>query len=280
MANPIAAPPAKLQFPVEVIGADLYGQQFYERARTLTIHRSGVSILMDNTLSPDSEVVVRNPETNEEAVAFIVGQTRADGADRVYWLAFVDPAAELWHIHFPTAGAARMVRLECSGCHSVCTHSLTDIELEILGATRELTRPCKSCDSSRVWRETTREGTEQKPGDSAGQDANPRLANSPIEERRKNRRAKMKTSACIRFSGMEVVVACEDISKGGFRFTSRKEYPQGIRLEVAVPYTKSSMNIFGLASITYCHKMPDGQFRHGVTFIKTRGSSGWDAWDP
>src|SRR5580704_3307273 len=81
-------------------------------------------------------------------------------------------------------------------------------------------------------------------------------------------RRRSKKSACVRHSGVEVVVACEDISKGGFRFTSRKEYPQGTRVEAAVPYTKSSNNIFTLAGIIYCHKMPDGQFRHGVTYIK------------
>ena len=73
-----------------------------------------------------------------------------------------------------------------------------------------------------------------------------------------------------------MVVACEDISKGGFRFTSHKEYPQGTRVEAAVPYTKSSNNIFTLAGIIYCQKMPDGQYRHGVTYIKNRGSIGWD----
>ena len=275
MANPIATTPAKLQFPVEVIGADHYGQQFFERTRTLTIHRNGVSIPLANTVAPDSEVILRNPENNEEAIAFIVGQTR-DDTGHVYWLAFLDPSAAPWHVQFPAVVAARMVELECSGCHSMCAHSLSDIELEILGATRELTRPCKNCDMSRIWRETSREAMEKKPGNSSGQDPSPGLNASPIEERRENRRMAMKTVACVRFSGVEVVVACEDISKGGFRFTSRKEYPAGTRVEAAVPYTKSSNNIFCLAGILYCHKMPDGQFRHGVTYIKTRGSIGWD----
>jgi len=49
-----------------------------------------------------------------------------------------------------------------------------------------------------------------------------------------------------------------------------------MRVEAAVPYTKFSTNIFSLASIIYCHKMPDAQFRHGVTYTKTSGSIGWD----
>jgi PilZ domain len=276
VANPIATPPAKHQLPVEVIGADLYGQQFFELTRTHTIHRNGVSILLANNVAPDSEVIVRNPETNEEAIALVVGQAREENTGLVYGLVFLDPSANLWHMQFPAAGAAQMVQLECSGCHSVCTLSLSDIEVDIFETTRELTRPCKNCNSSRTWRETGREVTEKKPGTSPGNDPNPKSIASPIEERRTNRRMPMKTAACVRFSGVEVVVACEDISKGGFRFTSRKEYPVGTRVEVAAPYTKFSTNIFSLAGIIYCHKMPDGQFRHGVTYIKPRGSIGWD----
>jgi hypothetical protein len=86
----------------------------------------------------------------------------------------------------------------------------------------------------------------------------------------------MKMTACIRFSGLEDVVTCEDISKSGFRFVGRKEYRQATRVEVSVPYTKSSNNMFSLASIVYCLKLPDGRYRHGVSYTKTSGSIGWD----
>jgi PilZ domain len=276
VANPISTPPAKLDLPVEVIGADVYGRQFLESTRTVTIHRHGVSILLACKLAPDSEVIVRNPETNEEAIATVVGQTPADGAGHVYGLAFLDPSADLWHIQFLASGPARIVHLECRGCHSVCTLSLSDIDLEVFGATRELIRSCKNCNTSGIWKETSLEVRTRKPGNSAGRDLNPKSVASPMEERRRNRRTAMKTSGCIRFSGLEVTVDCEDVSKGGFRYTSRKEYPEGTRIEAAVPYAKFSTNIFSQASIIYCHKMPDGQFRHGVTYTKTRVWAGWD----
>jgi PilZ domain len=276
VSDPIAAAPANLQLPVEVIGSDLYGQQFFESTHTVTIHRNGVSLLLENKVGPDCELILRNPETNEEAIAFVVGQAREDNAGHVYGLAFVDSAVNLWHVQFPSSGAARTVQLECAGCHSVCTLALSDIELEVFRATRELTRSCENCNASETWREIRQESTATKPDAAPAQDPNSKATASPIEERRKNRRMAMKKTACIRHSGVEVVVACEDISKGGFRFTSRKEYPQGIRLEAAVPYTKSSNNIFTLAGIIYCQKMPDGQYRHGVTYIKNRGSIGWD----
>jgi hypothetical protein len=276
LANSIPTPPANLQLPVEVIGCDLYGQQFFEDARTVTIHRGGVSILLANKLGPDSEVVLRNPENNEEAVALVVGQTSGDRAGHIYGLAFLNPSANPWRIQFPAAEEARVVHLKCSSCQSTGAISLSDIELEIFEATRELIRSCNDCNSFTAWREPRGETTEKKPGKSPVQDPNPATIESPIEERRKNRRSDMKTAACVRFSGVEVVVACEDISKGGFRFTSSKEYPQGTRMDVAVPYTRSSTNIFTPAGVIYCHKLPNGQFRHGVSYIRNRKSIGWD----
>lgn len=264
--QPIPIPLAKLRLPVEVIGADLHGQQFFTRTRTVTIQRNGVSIFLANKLGPESEVILRNPETNEEAVAFVSGQTSEGKTGYVYSLDFPNPSANPWRKLFPAAEAVRVVQLECSGCHSVSTLSLSDIEWEIFEANRELTRPCNGCHSLTTWRETSREPLE-KPSTSLRQNLNPSAIASPKQERRKNRRAGMKAAACIRFSGSEIVVACEDISKGGFRFASSKKYSEGTRVEAAVPYTKSSTNIFISARIIYCHKMPDGQFRHGVSYI-------------
>jgi len=186
----------------------------------------------------------------------------------------------------------------------VCAISLTDIELEIFEASRELTRSCDTCNSFMVWKETGSKAVRNKPVKSTEQITDPKVIEprvaapvtspgpppvpttvvspapspvaSPVEERRKNRRAGMKMTACIRFSGLEFVATCEDISKGGFRFTGAKEFPKGTRVDTAVPYAKSGTNIFVPSSIIYCHKMPDGQFRHGVSYTKNRRSSNWD----
>ena len=279
VANPIAMPPAKQQMPVEIIGADLYGQQFFEVAETLTIHRNGASILLSNKVAPDSELIVRNTETNEEAIASVMGQIREDVAGHVYGLAFLDPSADLWHIKLPAGAGARLVRLECSGCHSVHELSLSGIELEIYEAKGELTRSCKICNSTRAWREINLEAAKKQLGNPPEQKPNPPSTSSQADERRKNRRTKMKMTACVRYSGLEDIVACEDISKGGFRFIGPRKYREGTRVEVSAPYTKSNNNMFSMASITYSHKMADGQFRHGVSYTKTSGSIGWDPYD-
>jgi hypothetical protein len=272
MPNTSSAPSETFQVPVEIIGADLYGQQFLESTRTLTICRNGISTLLATELAPDSEVIVRNPEDGNEALAYVIGQTRENKSGEVYGFAFIDPSANLWHIPFPPSPEAISVELQCSRCHTARNHSFTEIEFEIFRVTRESIRFCKICNSPKIWRE---------PGAAPAAESQrlppPRPISTAAAERRKNKRTAMKTVACIRLSGMEVVVACENVSKGGFRFISCKEYPPGTTIEAAVPYTKSSTNIFCVSGIIYCHKMPDGQFRHGVTYIRKLGSIGRDS---
>jgi PilZ domain len=276
VSDPPVTPPAKQPLPVEVIGSDLFGQQFFELTQTLSIQRNGISISLERKMVPDSEVILRNPETGDEAIAFVVGQIPDDKTGHVYGLVFLDPSANLWHTQFAAVEATSTIQLQCSGCHSVCALSLSEIELEIFHATRELKRFCARCNSLMIWREPHREATGKKPVELPRPDLIPVVVAPPIEERRMNRRAGMKTVACVRHAGVEVIVNCEDISKGGFRFTSRREYPKGIRVEAAVPYTKFSTNIFISAAIIYCQKMPDGRFRHGVTYLKRPNSSGWN----
>jgi hypothetical protein len=270
VANLTDTPTANLELLVEIIGADIYGQQFFELARTVTIHRTSLSILLQNKLAPDTEVVVRNPETNKETIARVVAEARQSADSYVYGLVILDPSADLWQMRLPDAATAETVELECDGCHSARSFTLSEIELEIFKATKQLTQPCMTCKCSSVWKQTSRVAAPEP------QNPDSKPVESSWLQRRASRRTPMKAVACVRFSGVDTIVDCEDLSKGGFRFKSRKEYPAGTRLEVAVPYTKFSTNVFSPAGIVYCKKLPDGQFRHGVTYIKSRGPAGWD----
>lgn len=273
--NALEATPANTQLPVDIIAADVCGQQFFETTQALAIHRNGVLVSLANDLAPDSEVVVHNPDTDEEAAAYVVGRAISKNGGHVYGLAFLDRSANLWHRNFPAA-APRIVRVECSGCRSVMPVSLSDIEWELFQITRELTLSCEACKANKVWKAASLEVTGLAP---AGSQEQPKIVApvaSPMDERRKNRRTKMRMDACIKFSGMETIVACEDVSRGGFRFTSHREFPDGMQMEAAAPYARSSTNIFCLARITYCHRTPDGKFRHGVSYIQKTDLISWD----
>lgn len=272
MSNTVETPPNKVDLPVEIIGADANGRQFLERTRTISVHKTGVSVALASELQPDTQVIVRNPDNSEEAMAVVVGRAPGDTSGIVYGLAFVEPNTDLWKLQFSASGPAKVVHLQCTGCGSVCTLLLSDIDLEIFGNTRELLRSCATCNSLGIWRETSMDARTKKMEAAPAPQANTGSIPSASEDRRKNRRTTMKMAACVRFSGIELVVDCEDVSKGGFRFKSQREYPQGTLVETAVPFTKSSNNIFGPATISYCQKTPDGKFRHGVTYIKSRST--------
>jgi len=277
MTSVVGAFPTEIQMPVEVIGCDLSGQQFFETTETLTISRNEVSILLTRKLTADTEVVLRNPETNEEATACIVGQLPSDGDGHVYELVFLDPAVNLWHIKFPSTVSSRIVQLACSRCHGVGEQSLSELEVELLETAHELRLPCRKCNSLTKWRDSASVPPSKSPAGRAKQNPVPVSLAPPKEDRRKNKRSAMKMTASIRYSGMESVVTCDDISKGGFRFTCRKQYPAGTRVEVAVPYAPSTTNIFSLAVIKYCIPTTDGQFRHGVARLKNSSSDPWDS---
>jgi hypothetical protein len=253
---------AAVALQIEVVGSNLTGQQFMERTRTITITRDGATILLAIKLAPESELIVRNLLTNEEAVARVVGHIKEDAAGHVYGIAFVDSSVDLWGVQFSKAESDEHTRMECSGCQSVQAVSLTGIEKEIFESKGALTRHCESCKSSTIWKQTTREVS---PGKNRKEETAPPLR----EEHRKDRRTAVKLAACIRHSGRDEVVACEDMSRGGFRFKGRKQYPEGIRIEAAVPYAPSSVNIFVSARIVYHQKLSDGSHRHGVTYLKT-----------
>jgi hypothetical protein len=73
MANEPSASTLTSELQIEVFGEDLDGRQFVEHTRTLIMTREGATIPMVCKLAPDSELIIRNPATNEEALARVVG---------------------------------------------------------------------------------------------------------------------------------------------------------------------------------------------------------------
>ena len=100
--------------------------------------------------------------------------------------------------------------------------------------------------------------------------AAPQAAARP-EDRRKHARARVKFKACIRRAGMpDDVVSCEDMSRGGLRFKSRKQYFENTMIEVAVPYSSGGQSIFVPAQIVYVHETPgEGVYHCGVAYTKS-----------
>ena len=95
-----------------------------------------------------------------------------------------------------------------------------------------------------------------------------RKAAVPLDNRRKHTRTKVSYKACVRRSGFtDDVVTCEDMSKGGLCFKSRKKYFERTAIEVAVPYSPGGNAIFVPAEIAWVVEItPDKLYKCGVAY--------------
>ncbi len=86
--------------------------------------------------------------------------------------------------------------------------------------------------------------------------------------RRRHVRTRVSFTACVRVNHLhEEVVECENVSKGGLCFRSRKQYSDGAAIEVAVPYSPGQPAIFVAAQIRRVEELPAaGMFRYGVAY--------------
>src|ERR1700676_3776248 len=261
MTTQLLASPAAVKLQIEVVGSDLDGQHYIQRTHTVSITQDGATILLAKKLAPESELIVRNLQTSEEAIVRVVGHIREDTAGHLYGVAFADPSVDLWRIPFLPPKSVKSLVLECSRCHVVKALPLTEIEMEIFESKRALTCRCECSALSTIWKETTREeSAHARP--QAVADAHPATG----QEQRKYKRTTVKAVACIRCAGREEVVECEDMSRGGFRFKSRKQYPPGTQIEAAMPYLKANMNIFVPGEIAYHQELSAVSHRHGVAY--------------
>jgi hypothetical protein len=93
---------------------------------------------------------------------------------------------------------------------------------------------------------------------------------APPANRRRYPRVKVTYSACIRHPDRgDEIVTCEDMSKGGLRFKSRKQYYAQSLIEVAVPYHPGQPAIFVPARIVFVESLPEQSlFRCGIEYFK------------
>ncbi|MGH9680664.1 MAG: PilZ domain-containing protein [Candidatus Acidiferrales bacterium] len=265
-----------LGIPIEVAGSDLGGMQFVEASTTLIITRNGATFRLASRLAPESEIVIRNRQTGAEVLAHVVGTLRDPARGQVYGIAFLSDGDNLWRAQFPPADSKNPVRLECRVCKSVIEHPISEIEAMVFQANKELARACESCGAVTIWKPTDLEVTAARPCVPPAIMKKNEEVPLPQTERRAKRRAAIQLTACIRYSGIDTVVKCEDMSRGGFRFRSRKPFQEDLRMEASVPYAKSGENIFMPVRIVYCQELGEGQYRCGVAFIKSNQPPNWE----
>ena len=98
----------------------------------------------------------------------------------------------------------------------------------------------------------------------------PRVADPPRVNRRKHVRTKVNFSACVRHPDRgDDIVVCEDMSRGGLRFKSKKTYYERSLIEIAAPYTPGQTPIFIPAQIVSAQEIPSEKlFRYGIAYLQ------------
>jgi hypothetical protein len=284
------------EIPIVFSGADAAGRAFCEQTKTLVLSLHGASVICHQKLIPEQEAYLRVMSNNREIEVRICGQIgeRQDGY--IYGVAFADPDVNFWRIEFPPAEALPQglipVTLECSGCRRQIDLQFDATEMDVYTVNEGALRYCSQCAVSTLWRiaaeriipkvrtpgpkvESAVPQIAELPAQIEAQVATESIAEPvsfpPRQNRRSERRMRVKFNACIRVSGWsDEVVLCEDMSRGGFSFHSGREYAVETLLEAAVPYTQGAMSIFVPGQIANVTPLQNGKlFRYGVAYIRS-----------
>jgi len=260
-----------LQMQVEAAWSANGGGETRQPAKTLMVSRNGGVLCLPEKFFPGQELTLHRKldgDQSKTARARIVAEIDREASGFIYAIAILDPRADFWDIDFPAPHKAQeaLARLlmECSFCQCREVVYLNEMELKSFEIRKCVARVCRRCDSPSIWVEAQSE---------VGAEEVMPARNNPNEDRvipRRNRtRVKARVLACIRRRGFQEEVAlCEDLSKGGISFRSRNQYPEGSRLEVAVPYTPGAGAIFVPIRIVFSQPIAAGLFRHGAAYLR------------
>jgi hypothetical protein len=266
-----------LRMPVEASWFTNGGVAVKQTAQTLLVSRNGGVLRVKERLEAGQELTIRRQQDGDmwkAARARVVAEIDQEPDGYLYAIHFLDPRSDFWDIDFPALnkGNEALARLlmECSFCQRREVVYLNELELKSFEVRKCVARVCRHCDTPSIWVEPQQEVNKSENG----------AARAPAEERilpRRNRtRVKARVLACIRRRGFqEEVAVCEDLSKGGISFRSRNQYPEGSRVEVAVPFTPGGSAIFVPIRIVFSQAISSaGLYRHGAAYIRTPVDSG------
>jgi len=274
------------------------GKMFSEQTKTVLLSRHGAGIVSQYALYAEQELILRRHDTDKEAEIRVVGQLGFEDGLYTYGVAFLNPEMDLWGIKFPgmteSEKEASRVQLQCSSCRTRETVEQSDLESDVYLVNEGIVRSCKKCGSSTFWKRASDDDTEEmvtvavavapageesekeeapaeSPRETTAEPAPTEKFPSKPENRRKHLRTKVSFKACIRsYTFGDDIVTCEDMSRGGLRFKSRKAYTVKAEIEVAAPYSPGSQAIFVRGQIVHVTELKEERrYRCGVSYAKS-----------
>lgn len=252
--------------PVQVTGSNLFGDVFLCEGWTDVISQNGARIRLKQSLVADQEITVQCVETGKAATARVIGRVNGKSKQNVYGIMLLNPEAHPWGINFPlrgdSAGAVGRIILECLSCHSRELVYLDGFELEVLESSEALSRFCRRCTDTTVWRKAF----EAIPASETGGEG----ASGNRPEQRQGARQEVRTVACIRSREFgEELVKVRNVSRAGLCFEGHRAYEQDLKIEVAIPFSSGGGNVFLPARIARIQNIPSGFITlFGVEYVR------------
>jgi PilZ domain-containing protein len=235
-----------LTLPIRVSCIRGRSEVFVEEGQTIDISRHGATIRVDRELFAGEIVKVQRLDgVGKEVMAQVVGRVARGSDGHLFGLTICDAAvANPWGIVFPAVAemenAVLRALLRCVSCERTEVTYLNEFEADLLLCHHYISRPCEQCGGWTTW---------NRPHDHPS--AGPIAAAVPgTQNRRSHGRIHVEAVGCVRHPvlGNEVVVVRE-LARGGLSFFSPTKYPDGLRVEIAVPYSSKAPNIYSPARI-------------------------------
>lgn len=253
---------------VRVSGTSERGENFTAEGQTIVVSHEGAAIQVDRDLCVGQFVKIQRIGVNKEARAQVVGSYKDyNSSGRSFGIALADSKVNLWDINFPTHAAldSAVLRalLRCVACGRLEVSYLNECESDLFLNHHSVARLCGQCGGWTTW--TRPYGSMPSVSDVHfnAQDSEPAMAN-----RRSHERLHVETVGCIRnlSLGNEVVLV-SNLARGGLNFFSPNEYPEGANIEMAIPYTSKSPNIFSLVRIVGARKEKAGLTEYRAAYL-------------
>jgi len=144
------------EIPILLIGSDLDGRMFSERATTVLLSLHGAGVLSRHKLSPEQELILRWPDKNKETDIRIVGQIGEQSGRHTYGVAFFDLNLNFWEIDFPPITDREkelgFISLACTSCNALEKIDDTSVEADVCATNESVLRSCKRCGAATLWK--------------------------------------------------------------------------------------------------------------------------------
>lgn len=266
-----------LSLHIRVTGIAEHSKDLWEEGRTVDVSRRGAAIMVNLELYAGQNIKIQRVGLGKEAIARVVGRIAGRTEAHVFGVALLDATPNLWDIAFPATPdldkAVLRALLRCIACGRLEVTYLTEFEADLFLRHHCISRTCASCGGWTTWTRPLGH-TSMDPHvpfelDRELQGSQQFLA-SGKRNMRSHERIQMEAVGCVRHStlGNEVVLV-RDLARGGLSFYSANHYPEGSRMEMAVPYASRAPNIYSPAKIVSSRKGAEkGLIEYGVAYLR------------